>query len=87
MVMITLEEPIDTYKGFNTSKNLIIIHAKCFTIDAGMASTTSVTVVTSTSSHSTRRPHSTTVTQHRQRNQGAPGKHLPFSAPPPLQTV
>ena len=63
MAMITLEERIDTYKGFNTSKNLIITHAKCFTIDAGMASTTSVhtvrkvTVVTSTSRHSTRRPH------------------------------
>ena len=63
MAMITLEELIDTYKGFNISKNLIITHAKCFTIDAGMASTISVTVVTSTSSHSTRRPHSTTVTQ------------------------
>ena len=63
MAMITLEERIDTYKGFNTSKNLIITHAKCFTIDAGMASTRSVhtvrkvTVVTSTSCHSTRRPH------------------------------
>ena len=66
MAMITLEEANGTCKGFNTSKNLvcqILTHAKCFTIDADMASTRSVhtvrnvTVVTSTSCHSTRRQH------------------------------